>query len=99
MEHGFSSLFGVPTLIGKYSKEALDAAVKSSFCQGCNIWKNKKEGAIDDCNECHEEHKGQCMVNYVDGAGKMEVDAIMDAACTYSPGQNYTLSDKKIVYR
>ncbi|KOC59659.1 hypothetical protein WH47_11089 [Habropoda laboriosa] len=30
----FSSLFGVSTLIGKYSKKVLDTVVKSSFCQG-----------------------------------------------------------------
>ncbi|XP_044583788.1 uncharacterized protein LOC123264553 [Cotesia glomerata] len=34
-KQGFTSLFGVTTLIGKYSKKVIDTVVKSSFCQGC----------------------------------------------------------------
>lgn len=41
-KRGFNSLFGVTTLVGKFSKKVIDTVVKSSFCQGCNFWKNKK---------------------------------------------------------
>jgi len=33
---GFSSLFGVTTLIGKYTHKVIDFLVKSSFCQSCS---------------------------------------------------------------
>jgi len=35
-KRGFSSLFGVVTLIGKYGKKVVD--IKSSFCQACNLF-------------------------------------------------------------
>lgn len=33
-KRGFTSLFGVTTLIGKYSKKVVDTVVKSKHCQG-----------------------------------------------------------------
>ena len=69
-------MFGVSTLVGKYSKKVLDTVVKSSFCQGCNLWKIKKKGTIDDYSDWYEDHIEQCTINHVDSAGKMEVDAI-----------------------
>lgn len=66
-KRGFSSLFRVSTLVGKYSKKVLDAAVKSSFCKDCNLWTKKNEEAIDDYNEWYE---GQCStINHVDSSG------------------------------
>lgn len=44
-KHGFSSLFGVATLIGKDSKKVIDACVKYSYCQLCNSWTLKLSGA------------------------------------------------------
>lgn len=41
-KRGFSSLFGVSMLIGKYSNKVLDTRVMSSFCGACNLWKIKK---------------------------------------------------------
>lgn len=41
-KRGFSSLFGVTTLIGKYTHKVLDLVVKSSFCQVCSNWASKK---------------------------------------------------------
>lgn len=41
-KRGFSSLFGVATLIGYYSNKVLDLVVKSSFCKSCITWKNKE---------------------------------------------------------
>ena len=74
-KRGFSSLFGISTLVGMYSKRVLDTVVKSSFCQGCNLWKTKKKGTIDDYSDWYEDHKKQCTINDVGSAGKMEVDA------------------------
>ena len=73
-KRGFSSLFGVSTLTGKYSKKVLDTVVKSSFCQGCNLWKTKHEGTIN-YSDWYENHKEQCTINHAD---KMKVDAIME---------------------
>ena len=75
-KRGFSSLFGVSTLVGMYSKRVLDTVVKSSFCQGCNLWETKKKkGTIDDSSDQYEDHKEQYAINHVGSAGKIEVDA------------------------
>jgi len=54
-KRGFSSLFGLATLIGKYTNKVLDVAVKSSFCQSCANWRNK-QGTVeyDLWKESHE---------------------------------------------
>lgn len=72
-KRGFSSLFGVTTLIGKYSKKMLDTVVKSSFCQACNMWKNKKNDAIHEFDEWYKSHEENCTINHIGSAGKMEI--------------------------
>lgn len=41
-KRGFTSLFGVTTLIVYYSGKVIDLLVKSSFCKACITWKNKE---------------------------------------------------------
>lgn len=77
-KRGFNSLFGVTTLIGKYSKKVLDTVVKSSFCQGCNLWKGKKNSDIEAYNDWYEEHQDTCTINHKGSAGKMEVDSVVE---------------------
>ncbi|KYN11782.1 hypothetical protein ALC57_16060 [Trachymyrmex cornetzi] len=77
-KRGYSSLFGVSTLIGKYSKKVLDSVVKSSFCQECNLWNNKKNENIDEYNEWYDIHEENCAINHNGSAGKMEIDAITE---------------------
>ncbi|KAK9293761.1 hypothetical protein QLX08_011373 [Tetragonisca angustula] len=73
-KRGFSSLFGISTLVGMY-KRVLDTVVESNSCQGCNLWKTKKKGTIDDYSDWYEDHKEQCTINHVGSAGKMKGDA------------------------
>lgn len=75
-KRGFSSLFGVSTLIGKYSKKVLDTCVKSSFCGGCNGWKKKDIDPLG-YEEWLENHEN-CGVNHSGSAGKMEIDAVVE---------------------
>ncbi|GIY05118.1 uncharacterized protein CDAR_120911 [Caerostris darwini] len=56
-KRGFNSLFGVTTLVGKYSKKVVDTIVKSSFCQGCNVWKHKKNYDIEAYLDWYKEHE------------------------------------------
>lgn len=41
-KRGFSSLFGVTSLIGHFTGKIIDVLVKSSFCKACEPWKDKK---------------------------------------------------------
>ncbi|XP_018403393.1 PREDICTED: uncharacterized protein LOC108780253 isoform X1 [Cyphomyrmex costatus] len=72
-KRGFSSLFGVITLIGHFSNKVLDLVVKSSFCKACVTWKNKLNTA--EYENWYSEHKEECSANH---AGKMEVNAILE---------------------
>lgn len=72
----FSSLFGVSTLVGKYSKKVVDAMIKNSFCQACNLWNKKKDDNIDEYNEWYKTHEETCSLNHKGSAGKMEIDAV-----------------------
>jgi len=72
-------LLGVATLIGKFSKKVIDTVVKSSFCQACNIWSQKKD--TDEYDKWHTNHEESCNVNHEGSAGKMEVDAIQEMFC------------------
>ncbi|XP_074097828.1 uncharacterized protein LOC141526663 [Cotesia typhae] len=80
-KRGFNSLFGVTTLVAKNCKKVVDTVVKSSFCQGCNVWKNKKYSDIAAYNDWYESHKELCTINHKGSAGKMEVDAIVEMFC------------------
>ncbi|XP_071653066.1 uncharacterized protein [Temnothorax longispinosus] len=72
----FSSLFGVTTLIGLNSGKIIDLVVKSSYCQSCTFWKNKKDTL--EYFEWLETHEETCTVNHSGSAGKMEVDSMQE---------------------
>ncbi|XP_044578272.1 uncharacterized protein LOC123260944 [Cotesia glomerata] len=80
-KRGFNSLFGVTTLVAKNCKKVVDTVVKSSFCQGCNIWKNKKNSDISAYHDWYEDHQEVCTINHKGSAGKMEVDAVVEMFC------------------
>lgn len=44
-KRGFSSLFGVTTLIGWLTGKIIDIVVKSKYCKTCEFWKKKEETA------------------------------------------------------
>lgn len=75
-KRGFSSFFNITTLIGLYCNKVIDTEVKSSFCQECNIWKNKS-GTVEYAN-WKASHEDNCTNNYEGSAGKVEVEAIKD---------------------
>ena len=77
-KRGWSSLFGVSTLIGQYSKKAVDAIVKSSFCQACIYHKNQEDNDIDEFDAWYEGHEENCSSNHAGSAGKMEIDAVTE---------------------
>lgn len=75
-KRGFSSLYGVASLIGYYSGKVVDIFVKSSYCNDCKLWEKKLQTA--EFEEWHTEHvnSGKCQCNHSGPAGNMEVDAI-----------------------
>ena len=75
-KRGFSSLYGVSSLIGHYTGKVLDICVKSSYCHDCKTWENKLDSA--QYQEWYEAHvnEGKCHANHTGPAGNMEVDAI-----------------------
>ncbi|XP_011148323.1 uncharacterized protein LOC105188508 [Harpegnathos saltator] len=75
-KQGFSSLFGISTLIGKYTGKVIDFVVKSSYCQACAFWKNKE--GTEDYKIWAENHQDICDVNNFDSAGKMKVDSMKE---------------------
>lgn len=75
-KRGFSSLFGVATIIANYTGKVIDAVIKSRYCKACEFW-----GKYDDTEEYHEwkeNHSEQCSANHKGSAGKMEVDAVTE---------------------
>lgn len=76
-KRGFSSLYGVSTLIGYYSGKVLDIFVKSSYCKLCEVWKKKLNSS--EYEEWMEDHlqKNECSANHKGPAGNMEVSSIV----------------------
>ncbi|XP_039302928.1 uncharacterized protein LOC120357167 [Solenopsis invicta] len=75
-KRGFSSLFGVCSLIGVHSKKIIDVNVKSSYCKQCEVWAKKK--GTEEYDEWKKEHGDNCHLNHQGSAGKMEVDAVVE---------------------
>ena len=75
-KRGFSSLFGVTTLIAHYTGKVIDLIVKCGFCNACNMWNGKKDTA--EYADWYENHEEQCPANHFGSSGKMEVDSIKE---------------------
>lgn len=75
-KRGFSSLFGITSLIGWFSGQIVDVEVKSKYCKSCEQWKKK----LDTCDydEWHKTHADVCKANHEGSSGKMEVDAVIE---------------------
>lgn len=76
-KRGFSSLYGVSTLIGYYSGKVLDIFIKCSYCKLCEVWKKKLN--TTEFEEWQEDHfgKNECSANHQGPAGNMEVSSIV----------------------
>jgi hypothetical protein len=75
-KRGFSSLFGITSLIGWFTGKIVDIEVKSKYCKACEYWKNKLDTAKYE--EWLETHADQCQSNHEGSSGKMEVDAVIE---------------------
>ena len=45
-KRGFSSLFGIATLIAKFTGKIVDLVVKSRYCQECTFWSTKEDTPV-----------------------------------------------------
>ncbi|XP_053995806.1 uncharacterized protein LOC128885665 [Hylaeus anthracinus] len=75
-KRGFTSLYGVTTIIGYYTGKVMDFVVKSGYCQACTFWSNKRD--TDEYIEWYEQHEEECFANHYGSSGKMEVDSIQE---------------------
>ncbi|XP_067210342.1 uncharacterized protein [Linepithema humile] len=75
-KRGYSSLYGVFSVIGYYSGKVIDIIVKSRYCKSCEFWKSKTD--TQEFEEWFETHKESCSSNHEGSSGKMEVDGILD---------------------
>lgn len=75
-KRGFSSLFGVSTLIAHYTGKVIDCVVKSAFCINCSIKRSQCDD--DEFEDWYETHADECSSNHQGSAGKMEVDSIVE---------------------
>ena len=75
-KRGYTSLYGVTTLIGYYSGKVIDLDVKSGYCHTCAIKKNMLND--DEFEGWYENHKENCSSNHAGSAGKIEVDSMLE---------------------
>ena len=73
---GFTSLYGVVSLIDAYTGKVIDIFVKSAYCHWCAVNKSKK-GTAEYEGE-YEINKESCQANHEGSAGKTEVDAVIE---------------------
>jgi len=70
---GFSSLYGIFSLIAWYTGKVVDIDVRSKFCKACSFWKSKEDTA--EYNDWKKDYEAKCEANHEGSAGKMEVDS------------------------
>ncbi|XP_066596972.1 uncharacterized protein [Prorops nasuta] len=75
-KRGFSSLYGLVTLIGWHTGKVIDYVVKSKYCKSCEHWQKKEE--TEEYKEWIGNHVSECLVNHEGSAGKMEVDGVIE---------------------
>lgn len=75
-KRGFSSLYGVTSLIGYYSGKIIDIVVKSAYCKQCETWKKKLN--TEEYEEWSTEHVNTCTANHSGSSGKMEVASVIE---------------------
>ncbi|XP_018366586.1 PREDICTED: uncharacterized protein LOC108763445 [Trachymyrmex cornetzi] len=75
-KRGFSSLFGLVSLIGWSTGKVIDIITKSSYCKACESWAKRCDTA--EYSEWLENYKNNCQANHTGSAGKMEVDAVIE---------------------
>lgn len=76
MKRGYSSFFGVTTLIGYFTGKVIDCLVKSRYCKECEIHENVKGTA--EYESWLENHHENCAANHKGSTGKMEPDSAVE---------------------
>lgn len=61
-KRGFTSLYGITSLIGYYTGKIIDVVVKSSYCQACTAWNNKHD--TDEYKDWIKNHEQECAMNH-----------------------------------
>lgn len=75
-KRGYSSLYGMTSLIGWRTGKVIDIQVKSKYCKACELWVNKIDSV--EYEEWYEEHKESCKSNHEGSAKKIEVDSAVE---------------------
>jgi len=75
-KRGFSSLYGMVSLIGLHTGKVIDIIVKSKYCKSCEYWKSNTDTA--EYEEWQEAHAESCQSNHLGSSGKMEVDGVIE---------------------
>ncbi|XP_067205402.1 uncharacterized protein [Linepithema humile] len=75
-KRGYTSLYGVFSIIGYFTGKVVDIIVKSSYCKMCEYWKSRTN--TTEFEEWYKTHKDLCSANHQGSAGKMEVDGITE---------------------
>lgn len=75
-KRGFSSLIGVTTVVGKYTRKVLDYFVSSKTCKSCDLMRAKLN-RVDFDIWYESDHKNDCSINYEGSSGGMEVQGII----------------------
>lgn len=72
---GYTSRYGIASVIGAECGKVIDVEVKSSYCKICRDKKGPKSGS--EYNAWLERHRSSCAVNHVGSAGNMECDGML----------------------
>ena len=78
MKQGFTSIFGVTSLIGYFTGKVFDIFVSSSYCYMCKLLEQKLNTA--EFQEWLEEHiqNDKCKAHHTGASGNMEVVAVIE---------------------
>lgn len=74
LKRGFSSLFGLVSLIRWNSGKVVDIVIKSKYCKECEYWTKRYDST--EYLEWLENHTNECQANHEGSSGKMEVDVV-----------------------
>lgn len=75
-KRGFTSLFGIVTLVGLITGKVLDFFVLSLVCKICDAYRGPQEGV--EYEVWQEEHSDQCTKNHEGSSGSMEVSGMLE---------------------
>ena len=72
---GYSSAYGVVTVISTVTGKALDAEVMSKECRECMVWRDKE--GTNEFHEWWEGHQHICQANHFGSSGSMDASGMV----------------------